>query len=1023
MTKAAKIFIHFSFYVTFFLFLSHANSQAQEHGILLNLKQLWGNPESLRHWIPTNSTSHCSWPEITCSNNSIIGLSFRDYNISGTVPPFICNLKNLTTFDVYNNSFHSTEFPRALYNCSKLEILDLSQNYFYGAIPDDIHHMSQLRELSLEGNNFNGNISASIGQLTELRKLMLVQCPFTGSFPPEIGNLSNLEELGLAYNSKIVSTLPSEFGKMKKLKFLWMAGTNLIKEIPNTIGEMAALEHLDLSQNNLTGKIPDSLFMPKNLKIVYLYKNKLSREIPRVVEALNLSIIDLSENNLIGTIPDDFGKLQNLTGLALFLNQLSGKIPYSIGLLPRLVDLKLFNNNFLGCLPPELGRYSMLERLWVSTNRFTGQLPKHLCDNRKLVEVVGFENQLVGELPKSLGNCSSLELVKIYRNNFFGKIPSGLWTSSNLKKLMLSDNSFTGELPERLAWNLSRLEMNNNKFSGEIPQGASYWRNLLVLMASNNHFNGTIPRDLSRLTILLLDRNRLSGSLPSDINSWKSLNTLDLSQNAISGQIPEELGSLPGLTKLDLSENQLSGPIPSKLGLLKLISLNLSSNHLSGSIPSEFENDAYAYSFLKNPSLCANRPTRSLNLKNCTSRRQKLSKTSYLLIAWIIGLVVAVLLGLFISFFVIINYKKRKHGLHLTWKLISFQKLSFTESNILPGLVENNLIGSGGSGQVYRVVVHPSSDIVAVKKIRNNIKLEEKLEKEFLAEIKVLSSIRHANIVKLLCCISNDNSKLLVYEYLDNQSLDRWLHRKSRPTTFSSSVNHVVLDWPKRLHIAVGVAQGLSYMHHGYSLPIVHRDVKSSNILLDLNFNAKIADFGLAKMLVKEGEPVTMSVMAGSFGYIAPEYARTTRINEKIDVYSFGVILLELTTGRKANDGDEHTSLAQWALRHIQDGKPIVDALDEEVKEPCHLNEMCHVFRLGLFCTDTQPSTKASIKKGLTYMHRDRSLPIVHRDVKSSNILLDLNFNAQIANFGLAKMLIKEGELGTMSVDFRVFLY
>ncbi|KAG6658378.1 receptor-like protein kinase HSL1 [Carya illinoinensis] len=968
MKRTTLIFLHFSICIgTFFHFLSHANSQlsAQEQGILLNLKKLWGNPESLKHWIPTNFSSHCSWPEITCSNSSIIGLSFRDYNINGTIAPFICNLKNLTTFDVSNNSFHSKEFPRALYNCSKLEILDLSQNYFYGAIPDDIHRMSRLRELSLEGNNFDGNIPASIGQLPKLRKLKLISCSFTGSFPPEIGNLSNLEDLRLVDNSKIVSTFPSEFGKLKKLKYLWMARTNLIGEIPNVIGEMEALEHLDLSQNSLTGKIPGSLFMPKNLTIVYLHKNKFSGEIPSVVKALNLDVVDLSENKLSGTVPDDFGKLINLTGLALFLNQLSGKIPDSIGRLPRLVNLGLFNNNFSGSLPAELGRYSMLEKLWVSSNRLMGQLPEHLCDNGKLVEVIAYENQLVGELPKSFGKCSSLELVKIYKNNFSGNIPSGLWTSSNLSMLMLSDNSFTGELPERLAWNLSRLEMNNNRFSGKIPQGVSSSRNLLVLMASNNLFTSTIPQDLSRLTILLLDRNRLSGSLPSYISSWKSLNTLNLSQNAISGHIPEELGSLTGLTELDLSENQLSGLIPSKLGFLKLTSLNLSSNHLTGNIPIQFENDEYAHSFLNNPGLCANRPSRSLNLENCSLRRQKSSKTSYKLIAWIIGLVVAILLGLFISFFVIRNYKKGKHGLHLTWKLVSFQKLNFTESDILSGLIANNLIGSGGSGQVYRVVVNHSSDIVAVKKIWNNRKLEEKLEKEFLAEVKILSSIRHANIVKLLCYISNDNSKLLVYKYLDNRSLDRWLHRKSRVTTFSSSVNHAVLDWPKRLRIAVGAAQGLSYMHHDCSPPIVHRDVKSSNILLDLDFNAQIADFGLAKILIKEGEQTAMSTVAGSFGYIAPEYARTKRINEKIDVYSFGVILLELTTGRKANEGDEDSSLAEWALRHIQDGKPIGDALDEEVKEPCHLNEMCHVFRLGLYCTSTQPSTRPFMKEVL----------------------------------------------------------
>jgi serine/threonine protein kinase len=214
---------------------------------------------------------------------------------------------------------------------------------------------------------------------------------------------------------------------------------------------------------------------------------------------------------------------------------------------------------------------------------------------------------------------------------------------------------------------------------------------------------------------------------------------------------------------------------------------------------------------------------------------------------------------------------KRKHGLDLTWQLTSFQRLNFTESDILSGIRENNMIGSGGSGKVYRVAVNPSSDIVAVKRIWNNKKPEQKLEKEFLTEVKILSSIQHANIVKLRCCISSGHSKLLVYEYLENRSLDLWLHRESsRASTISGSAQHVVLDWPKRFQIAVGAARGLSYMHHDCSPPIVHRDVKSSNILLDSEFNAKIADFGLAKMLIKHGESATMSAVAGSFGYIAP---------------------------------------------------------------------------------------------------------------------------------------------------------
>nr|XP_023903105.1 receptor-like protein kinase HSL1 [Quercus suber]POE46778.1 receptor-like protein kinase hsl1 [Quercus suber] len=969
MTKTT-IFLSF-----LLLLFGHANSESQlndkEQIVLLKLKQHWQNPPSLSHWQnplslshlkSLNSSHHCNWPEITCTNGLVTQLLLQNKNITQTVPPFICDLENLTVIDLSHN-FISQEFPKALYNCSKLEELDLSQNYFNGTIPVDIHRLSHLRHLNLGANSFYGNIPSSIGKLTELRTLQLFQCAFNGSFPREIGNLFKLESLWLAYNVNMTAAeLPSSFTKLKKLKYLWITASNLNGEIPDTIGEMEALEHLDLSINNLTGKIPSSLFMPKKLSIVYLYRNRLFGEIPRVVEALNIDVIDLSDNKLTGSIPDDFGRLRNMTGLSLFFNQLSGKIPDSIGRLPSLAVLKVFSNNLSGTLPPDFGRYSMLVEFQVADNELEGKLPEHLCVNGQLVGVVAFNNNLTGELPKSLGNCSGLKIVTVYNNRLSGDIPSGLWTSLNLSVLILSDNSFTGELPQRVARNLSRLEINNNNFSGTIPAGVSSWRNLVVFEASNNLFTGTIPREVTSLpylTTLFLDQNQLSGSLPPDIISWKTLNTLNLRRNKISGPIPEKLGKLAGLTELDLSENQLSGQIPLQLGLLKLTLLNLSSNHLTGRIPTQFENDAYALSFLNNLALCANKP--SLNINSCNnSDHPKSSKVPSKYLPLIICFVAAALLSLVVAMISI--YRKGKHGLDSTWKFTIFQRVNFRESDILSGLTEINVIGRGGSGKVYRVVVNDSNNFVAVKRIWNNRKPEQKLEKEFHAEVKILGSIRHSNIVKLLCCMSNENSKLLVYEYAENRSLDQWLHRKSRASSTSSLVQHVVLDWPKRLQIAVGAAQGLYYMHHGCSPPIVHRDVKSSNILLDSEFNAKIADFGLAKMF-NQGKLSSASVVAGSFGYIAPECARTTRVNEKIDVYSFGVILLELTTGREARDGDEHTSLAEWAWRYIKDDIPIVDALDEEIKEPSYLEEMSSVFNLGIYCTSTKPSKRPSMKE------------------------------------------------------------
>ncbi|CAL5442956.1 unnamed protein product [Camellia sinensis] len=258
-----------------------------------------------------------------------------------------------------------------------------------------------------------------------------------------------------------------------------------------------------------------------------------------------------------------------------------------------------------------------------------------------------------------------------------------------------------------------------------------------------------------------------------------------------------------------------------------------------------------------------------------------------------------------------------------------------------------------------------SSEILAVKRIQNIKKLDQNVEKQFLAEVEILGTIRHSNIVKLLSCISSETTKLLVYEYLGNHSLDSWLHGKKRQS-ISDSDHGVVLDWPKRLNIAVGAARGLCYMHHDCKPSVIHRDVKSSNILLDSQFNAKVADFGLAKILAKHGGPNTMSTVVGSLGYIAPEYAGTSRVNEKIDVYSFGVVLLELVTGRKANDENEDRCLADWAFQYYnRKGNHLVDALDEKIKEPHYLNVMTCVFELGIFCTGPLPTNRPSMKEVL----------------------------------------------------------
>ncbi|EFH48449.1 leucine-rich repeat family protein [Arabidopsis lyrata subsp. lyrata] len=948
-------------------------SQSNDQSTLLNVKRDLGDPPSLQLW--NNTSSPCNWSEITCTAGNVTGINFKNQNFTGTVPTTICDLSNLNFLDLSFNYF-AGEFPTVLYNCTKLQYLDLSQNLFNGSLPVDIDRLSpELDYLDLAANAFAGDIPKNIGRISKLKVLNLYQSEYDGSFPPEIGDLVELEELRLALNDKFTpAKIPTEFGKLKNLKYMWLEEMNLIGEISAVVFEnMTDLKHVDLSVNNLTGRIPDVLFGLKNLTELYLYANDLTGEIPKSISATNMVFLDLSANNLTGSIPVSIGNLTKLEVLNLFNNELTGEIPPVIGKLPELKEFKIFTNKLTGEIPAEFGVYSKLERFEVSENQLTGKLPESLCKRGKLQGVVVYSNNLTGEIPESLGDCGTLLTVQLQNNGFSGKFPSRIWTASSMYSLQVSNNSFTGELPENVAWNMSRIEIDNNRFYGVIPRKIGTWSSLVEFKAGNNRFSGEIPKELTSLSNLLsifLDENDLTGELPDDIISWKSLITLSLSKNKLSGKIPRALGLLPRLLNLDLSENQFSGEIPPEIGSLKLTTLNVSSNRLTGGIPEQLDNLAYERSFLNNSNLCADKPV--LNLPDCRKQRRGSRGFPGKILAMI--LVIAVLLltiTLFVTFFVIRDYtrKQRRRGLE-TWKLTSFHRVDFAESDIVSNLMEHYVIGSGGSGKVYKIFVESSGQCVAVKRIWDSKKLDQKLEKEFIAEVEILGTIRHSNIVKLLCCISREDSKLLVYEYLEKRSLDQWLHGKKKGGTVAANN----LTWPQRLNIAVGAAQGLCYMHHDCTPAIIHRDVKSSNILLDSEFNAKIADFGLAKLLIKQNQqPHTMSAVAGSFGYIAPEYAYTSKVDEKIDVYSFGVVLLELVTGREGNNGDEHTNLADWSWRHYQSGKPTAEAFDEDIKEASTTEAMTTVFKLGLMCTNTLPSHRPSMKE-ILYVLRQQGL-------------------------------------------------
>ncbi|XP_075513707.1 receptor-like protein kinase HSL1 [Primulina tabacum] len=918
----------------------------------------------LSNWDP-NASSPCEWHGVVCDSatGSVTSLDLSSSNISGPFPSVVCLLEDLKFISLYDNFVNSTIPEDGLAACQSLEHLDLAQNYLTGALPAKISDLPLLKYLDLSGNNFSGNIPEGFGRFQKLEVLSLVENLLGGTIPPILGNVSTLKQLNLSYNSFSPGRIPPELGNLTSLEVLWLTETNLMGEIPDSLGQLGRLKDLDLAYNFLTGSVPSSFTELKSLVQLEIYNNSLTGKLPSVgwLNMVSLRRLDASMNGLTGPIPVDLCGLP-LESLNLYQNRFQGELPDIIANSPNLYELRLFQNQLYGKLPSNLGKSSPLRWIDVSTNGFSGQIPETLCAKGALEEVLMIQNSFSGQIPATLAQCRSLLRVRLGHNDFSGEVPEGFWGLPYVSLFELVGNSFSGGIAKTIAGasNLSQLILSGNDFSGVLPEEIGFLGNLLEFSAADNKFSGSLPSsivNLGQLVKLDLHDNKFSGKIPDGIHSWKKINELNLADNDFSGVIPEEIGDLAVLNYLDLSGNQFSGRIPIVLQNLKLNRLNLSDNHLFGDIPPLYAKEIYKDSFLGNPGLCGDID----GLCNGGTDVKKLGNLWLLRSIFIfVGLVLT--LGVIWFYLKYRKFKNAKRSIDRSkWTLMSFHKLGFNDSEILDSLDEDNVIGSGSSGKVYKVVLR-NGEAVAVKKLwlrsksadsSSDVEKGNYQDDGFDAEVETLGKIRHKNIVKLWCCCTTKDCKLLIYEYMPNGSLGDLLH----------SSKSGLLDWPMRFKIAIDVAEGLSYLHHDCVPPIVHRDVKSNNILLDVNYGARVADFGVAKVVgANEKGTTSMSVIAGSCGYIAPEYAYTLRVNEKSDIYSFGVVILELVTGKLPIDpafGEK--DLVKWVCTtlHQKGGDQVLDPKIDS----CFKDEICRVLNIGLLCTSPLPINRPSMRR------------------------------------------------------------
>lgn len=865
---------------------------------------------------------------------------------------------SLQQFRVGGNPYLTGEIPAQLGLLTNLTTFGAAATGLSGVIPPTFGNLVNLQTLSLYETEVFGSIPPELGQCSELRNLYLYMNKLTGSIPPQLSKLQKLTAL-LVWGNALSGPIPAELSNCSSLVVLDASANELSGEIPGDLGKLAVLEQLHLSDNALTGTIPWQLSNCTSLTALQLEKNELSGTIPWQVGNLKLlQSFFLWGNSVSGTIPSSFGNCTELYVLDLSRNKLTGSIPEEIFSLKKLSKLLLLGNALSGRLPPSVAKCQSLVRLRLGENQLSGQIPKEIGQLQNLVFLDLYMNHFSGRLPFEIANITVLELLDVHNNYITGGIPSQLGELVNLEQLDLSRNSFKGEIPSSFG-NLSylnKLILNNNMLTGSIPKSV---------------------RNLRKLTLLDLSYNNLSGAIPSEIGNVTSLTiSLDLSSNGFTGQLPETMASLTQLQSLDLSHNMFYGNIKVLGSLTSLTSLNISYNNFSGPIPvTPFFKILSFNSYLQNPDLCESLDGSTCSLSSIRRSGLKSAKIVALVCVILASATVAVLASWII---LTRNHKymvdkssgtspssSGAEDFSYPWTFIPFQKLNFTIDNILDCLKDENVIGKGCSGVVYKAET-PNGELIAVKKLWKTKRDEEPVD-SFAAEIQILGHIRHRNIVKLLGYCSNRSVKLLLYNYISNGNLQQLLQGNRN------------LDWETRYKIAVGSAQGLAYLHHDCVPTILHRDVKCNNILLDSRFEAYLADFGLAKLMNSPNYNHAMSRVAGSYGYIAPEYGYTMNITEKSDVYSYGVVLLEILSGRSAVESQvgDGLHIVEWVKKKMGSFEPAVSILDTKLQSlPDQLvQEMLQTLGIAMFCVNSSPTERPTMKEVVALLMEVKSPP------------------------------------------------